>query len=46
MESMAIIYSQNQWQSSYKRSQKFMIIYLRPMPFIYVIPYYKPIEFI
>ena len=42
MESMAIIYSQNQWQLSYKNSWKVMIIYLKTMTFIYFIPYYKP----
>ena len=31
MKSMAIIYFQNPWQSSYKSPWKVMIIYLRPM---------------
>ena len=44
MESMAIIYSQNQWQLSYKNSWKVMIIYLKTMTFIYFIPYYKTLE--
>ena len=46
MESMAIIYSQNQWQLSYKNSWKVMIIYLKTMTFIYFISYNKPMEFI
>ena len=46
MKSMAIIYFQNPWQSSYKSLWKVMIIYLKPITFIYFIPYYKPIEFI
>ena len=46
MESMSIIYSQNPCQSSYKRSWKVMIIYLKTMTFIYFIQDYKPIEFI
>ena len=41
MKSMAIIYFQNPWQSSYKSPWKIMIIYLRPMTFIYFILYYK-----
>ena len=41
MKSMAIIYFQNQWQSSYKIPWKVMIIYLRPMTFIYFISYHK-----
>ena len=46
MESMAIIYSKNPWQLSYKSPWKFMIIYLKTMTFIYFIPYYKTMEFI
>ena len=46
MESKAIIYSQNPWNSSYKSTWKVMIIYLKIMIFIYFIPYYKPVEFI
>ena len=43
---MSIIYSQNPCQTSYKSLWKVMIIYLKTMTFIYIIPDYKPIEFI